>query len=106
VIHSSIRSTGRARALLARALGLGLGMAALALAPSCGSGGGSGGSGGGTTTTGTGGDCGECLRAVNCVKQCGGEVLQSGCCPCPEGTFDDLVCSMDGGPDSGDAATD
>lgn len=60
---------------------------------------GGGGSGGGGGTAGAGGvpDCGECFRAIDCVETCGGEVLQSGCCPCPEGTFDDLECSADGG---------
>ncbi|MFO0755646.1 MAG: hypothetical protein U0359_04110 [Byssovorax sp.] len=83
-----------------------LALSVMTLGPACGSGG--GGSGGATTTTtttgsgGTGGDCGECFRAVNCVKECGGAVLQSGCCPCPQGTFDDIACSMDGGPDGDD----
>ena len=44
-----------------------------------------------------GGDCGECVRAINCVKACGGEVVQSGCCPCPEGTFDSMTCGSDAG---------
>jgi hypothetical protein len=34
----------------------------------------------------------ECFRAVVCVAECGGPVLQSGCCPCPEGSFDDITC--------------
>lgn len=43
----------------------------------------------------------ECFRAIRCVESCGGPVLQSGCSPCPAGTFDDLVCRGDAGPDSG-----
>ncbi len=41
-----------------------------------------------------------CLRAVECVSECGGKVVQSGCCPCPEGTFDSIECNsndMSGG---------
>jgi hypothetical protein len=34
----------------------------------------------------------ECFRAVNCVTECGGPILSSSCCPCPKGTFDDIVC--------------
>ena len=37
-------------------------------------------------------DIPECFRAVNCVAECGGPILQSSCCPCPKGTFDDIVC--------------
>jgi hypothetical protein len=50
--------------------------------------------------TARGKGCGipECFRAVLCVAECGGEVLQSGCCPCPEGTFDSIVCGSGGGP--------
>jgi hypothetical protein len=40
--------------------------------------------------------CGECIRAVECVEACGGNVVQSGCCPCPEGTFDNIQCSAGG----------
>lgn len=46
-----------------------------------------------------------CVRAVRCVSACGGAVVQSGCCPCPAGTFDDLVC-RDAGADAGDASAD
>ncbi len=35
----------------------------------------------------------ECLRAVSCVSACHSPPVQVGCCPCPEGTFDDLSCS-------------
>jgi hypothetical protein len=39
-------------------------------------------------------ECGipECFRAVQCVSECGGAVLSSGCCPCAEGTFDSISC--------------
>lgn len=40
-------------------------------------------------------NCGDiqCLRAVRCAASCGGEVVQEGCCPCPEGTIDvDIEC--------------
>jgi hypothetical protein len=62
-------------------------------------GGGAGGNGTshGSTGSSTGG-CGECFRAIQCVKMCGGPVVQSGCCPCPAGTFDDITC-MDAGPE-------
>jgi hypothetical protein len=46
-----------------------------------------------------------CFRAVRCVSACGGAEVQSGCCPCPAGTFDDLVC-RDAGADAGDASAD
>ena len=40
-------------------------------------------------------DCGisECLRNIECVAECGGPVLSSGCCACPEGSFDSILCS-------------
>jgi hypothetical protein len=43
-------------------------------------------------------DCGvtECFRAVECVEECGGPVVQSGCCPCPEGTIDSIDCGSGG----------
>ena len=62
-----------------------------ALAADCGGDGGS---------SGSGMDRGECFRPYECVKQCGGMVVTSGCCPCPAGTFDDLDCK-DGGADAG-----
>lgn len=34
----------------------------------------------------------ECYRLVSCVEECGGPVIQSGCCPCPKGSFDDIEC--------------
>lgn len=40
---------------------------------------------------------GECFRAVSCVAACGEEPVQVGCCPCPQGTFDDLQCTADAG---------
>jgi hypothetical protein len=48
---------------------------------------------------GDGGGCPieECYRAVRCVEECGGPVVQSGCCPCPEGSFDDLECQPGSG---------
>lgn len=42
----------------------------------------------------------ECFRAVQCVAKCGGPVLQSGCCPCPSGTFDSIACPIDAGTPS------
>lgn len=37
----------------------------------------------------------ECLRAVNCAETCDGEIVQSGCCACPEGTIDvDIECRV------------
>jgi hypothetical protein len=44
----------------------------------------------------------QCFRAINCVKECGGPVVQSGCCPCPAGTFDDISCRIDAGPSTCD----
>lgn len=54
---------------------------------------------GGSSTGGGGGSdgCGECFRAVSCVKACGEEPVQVGCCGCPEGTFDDWQCGSDAG---------
>lgn len=38
----------------------------------------------------------QCLRAVNCAASCDGEIVQSGCCPCPDGMVDvEIDC---GGP--------
>lgn len=34
----------------------------------------------------------ECIRGVICVEECGGKVVSSGCCPCPEGTIDSIAC--------------
>jgi hypothetical protein len=39
----------------------------------------------------------SCVRAVDCVKKCGGPVVQTGCCPCPAGTVDSLDCPSDAG---------
>jgi hypothetical protein len=39
----------------------------------------------------------ECYRLVNCVEECGGPVIQSSCCACPEGTVDDIDCPSEGG---------
>jgi len=38
----------------------------------------------------------QCFRAIECVEECGGPVLSSGCCPCGEGTFDSITCSNNG----------
>ena len=48
----------------------------------------------------TGPECGECLRAITCVKSCGGPAVTSGCCPCPAGTFDDIQCRKETGTDA------
>jgi hypothetical protein len=39
----------------------------------------------------------ECYRAINCVEECGGRVIQSSCCACPAGTFDDIDCDAGSG---------
>ena len=39
----------------------------------------------------------ECYRLVSCVEECGGPVIQSSCCACPEGSFDDIECPPSGG---------
>lgn len=39
----------------------------------------------------------ECVVAVDCVKKCGGPVVQTGCCPCPAGTLNALDCPKDAG---------
>jgi hypothetical protein len=36
--------------------------------------------------------CGECFRAIQCVAECDGRVVQTGCCSCPDGTVDKLQC--------------
>jgi len=36
-------------------------------------------------------DIPECFRPVECVAECGGPILSSSCCPCPEGQLDRLV---------------
>jgi hypothetical protein len=50
---------------------------------------------GGKAASGGTDDCTaiRCFRAVECVKECGGEVIQAGCCPCPKGSFDSLECN-------------
>jgi len=62
--------------------------AALALAVAC-SNGGPGGS-----------NCGECFAANQCVAECGGAVVYSGCCGCPSGTKNALTCPVDAGRDA------
>jgi hypothetical protein len=39
----------------------------------------------------------ECYRAIHCVEECGGPVIQSSCCACPAGSFDDIGCDSEGG---------
>lgn len=65
---------------------------------------GTGTSTGGDTNGGTAGgasggeDCRnvQCLRAYECVPECGSDqVTNNGCCPCPEGTVDLLTCPSD-----------
>ena len=38
----------------------------------------------------------ECYRLIRCVEECGGPVIQSSCCACPEGSFDAVSCSPEG----------
>ena len=57
---------------------------------------------GGATAGGGGGipECEQvaCLRPYECVLECGGEVLYTGCCPCEAPTFDSFVeCASGGG---------
>lgn len=60
----------------------------------------SGGSGVGGSASGGSGTGGkesctniECFRPYECVKECGSEeVINNGCCPCPEGMVDVLSC--------------
>jgi hypothetical protein len=46
-----------------------------------------------------------CFRPVDCVATCGGEVLQTGCCPCPEGSFDSIECTVSSSEDASVADT-
>jgi hypothetical protein len=65
--------------------------------------GGTAGSGGAGATGGSGGatcDNIQCIRAIECVKECGGPVVSSGCCPCKPPTFDSISCRVDAGPPS------
>ncbi len=34
----------------------------------------------------------ECFRPYNCVRECGGEIESSGCCPCEAPLFDNISC--------------
>jgi|GEM_PF-1373010 len=47
----------------------------------------------------TGGDCAllECFRAYECVEECGGPLVSSGCCPCSEGTVDRVTACVGAG---------
>jgi hypothetical protein len=74
-----------------------------------GSGGATGGavSSGGKDGGGGAGDCTtiQCIRAIECVEECGGPVMSSGCCPCPGGTFDQIECMTGEGGADGNAGT-
>lgn len=37
-------------------------------------------------------ETGDCTLVHECVEVCGGPVVRSGCCPCPDGTIDHLTC--------------
>jgi hypothetical protein len=37
----------------------------------------------------------ECLRAIKCVRECGGTAVTQGCCGCTAPLFDDLECARD-----------
>ncbi|MGC4089771.1 MAG: hypothetical protein QM756_18180 [Polyangiaceae bacterium] len=62
---------------------------------------------GGSVATGSGGqrpcETVQCLRAYECVKQCGGPLLSSGCCPCENGTIDRVKQCSSGGSSAGGA---
>ncbi len=36
-----------------------------------------------------------CLRAFTCVKECGGPVMNCGCCTCAPGSIDSIGCPAD-----------
>lgn len=63
-------------------------------------------------TGGTGGsgslNCEEvqCIRAIECVESCDGPVLKASCCPCDEGTFDNIECSAATGGSGGTGSED
>lgn len=45
-------------------------------------------------------DAGECVETpcfdpVECVRTCGGDVVYTGCCECPPGTFDRVSCDLE-----------
>src|SRR5262245_57593799 len=68
--------------------------------------------GSGGSSTGTAGTSGqpscsttECFRPYECVRQCGGEVVRSGCCACEAPLIDKLYCDEDAQGGSTDAAT-
>jgi hypothetical protein len=44
-----------------------------------------------------------CAEPVECVRSCGGPIEQSGCDPCPAGTFVRTLCE-DGGTGAGQDA--
>ncbi len=57
------------------------------------------------TSVADGDEC-ACFRAVECVESCGGPVVQSGCCPCPEGSFDSIDCPGTTGSGGGGGGCD
>lgn len=70
---------------------------------------GSGAAGGGEAPGGRGNipECEQvqCLRAFECVRECGATPEYVGCCPCEEGTIDAISCSAsNGGAANGGAA--
>jgi len=58
---------------------------------------------GGTGGSGGAPDCqiGECLRAVVCLDECGGNVVSTSCCPCATNTVDQTTCMAAGGQGGG-----
>lgn len=63
--------------------------------------------GGVTGSAGGGADCNQvqCLRAIECVEECGGPVVSSGCCPCDGTSFDQLECTNGEGGAGGSAGS-
>ena len=59
--------------------------------------GGRGGSGGNSGGAASRCEIIECFRANVCLDNCGGKVVSSGCCPCSEGTVEELSCEAAGG---------
>lgn len=72
----------------------------------------SGGAGGGSSAA-TGGagivgvfcETASCARVFQCVPYCGGPVVNSGCCPCGPGTFDETIVDCAWPGDSGAGGT-
>jgi len=63
------------------------------------------GKGGSTSNTDPTCETIECFRAVECVEQCGGPVVQASCCACPDGLLDSLVDCPSGGGNEGGASS-